>query len=74
MHRVSRKEPPVEPLTAKEKEVLAELVKGKSNKEIAAGLLSPRPRSKPTSAIFSRNCRLRIRTQAVIKAIQLKLV
>ena len=74
MHRVSRKEPPVEPLTAKEKEVLAELVKGKSNKEIAAGLFISETTVKTHISSILQKLQVKDRTQAVIKAIQLKLV
>lgn len=74
MQRVSRKESPVEPLTAKEKEVLGELVKGKSNKEIAAGLFISETTVKTHISNILQKLQVKDRTQAVIKALEMKLV
>lgn len=63
-----------EPLTRKEKEVLALLVKGKSNKEIASDLFVSETTVKSHISNILRKLDVKDRTQAVIKAIELKLV
>lgn len=74
MQRVSRKEPQIEPLTGKEQEVLGELVKGKSNKEIAAELFISETTVKTHVSSILQKLQVKDRTQAVIKALKLKLV
>lgn len=74
IQRVNRPEPLVEPLTTKEKEVLTELVKGKSNKEIAAGLLISETTVKTHISNIFHKLAVNDRTQAVIKALEMRLV
>jgi DNA-binding NarL/FixJ family response regulator len=74
IQRVNRPEPLLEPLTTKEKEVLAELVKGKSNKEIAADLGISETTVKTHVSNILHKLDVNDRTQAVIKAIERKLV
>ncbi|HHU50990.1 MAG TPA: response regulator transcription factor [Firmicutes bacterium] len=74
MQRVSRKELQTEPLTLKETEVLRELVKGKSNKEIAADLFISETTVKTHVSNILQKLGVKDRTQAVIKALRLKLV
>ncbi|HEY8343639.1 MAG TPA: response regulator transcription factor [Bacillota bacterium] len=74
MQRVSRKEPQIEPLTLKEMEVLKELVKGKSNKEIATDLFISETTVKTHVSSILQKMGVKDRTQAVIKALQHKLV
>lgn len=74
MQRVTARGPAVEPLTAKEKEVLAELVKGRSNKEIASNLFISETTVKTHVSNILQKLGVKDRTQAVIKAIDLKLV
>lgn len=69
-----RPESLLEPLTTKEKEVLARLVKGRSNKEIAAELAISDTTVKTHVSNILRKLAVSDRTQAVIKAIELKLV
>lgn len=64
----------IEPLTTKEKEVLARLVKGRSNKEIAVELVISDTTVKTHVSNILRKLAVNDRTQAVIKAIELKLV
>ncbi len=63
-----------EPLTGKEKEVLTLLVKGKSNKEIAGDLFVSETTVKTHVSNILRKLEVNDRTQAVIKAIETKLV
>ncbi|NLY90660.1 MAG: response regulator transcription factor [Firmicutes bacterium] len=74
MQQVRQDKPAVEPLTAKEKEVLRELVKGKSNKEIGAELYISETTVKTHVSSILQKLQVKDRTQAVIKAINLKLV
>ncbi len=74
IQRVNRPESLIEPLTAKEKEVLAQLVKGKSNKEIAMDLAISETTVKTHVSNILRKLDVNDRTQAVIKVIELKLV
>jgi DNA-binding NarL/FixJ family response regulator len=69
-----QKESPIEPLTVKEKEVLAKLVKGRSNKEIAYELDISDTTVKTHVSSILHKLGVNDRTQAVIKAIELKLV
>jgi DNA-binding NarL/FixJ family response regulator len=69
-----QKESLIEPLTVKEKEVLAKLVKGKSNKEIAYELEISDTTVKTHVSSILHKLGVNDRTQAVIKAIELKLV
>ncbi len=74
IQRVNRAGSLVEPLTTKEKEVLAELVKGKSNKEIAAVLVISETTVKTHISNILHKLAVNDRIQAVIKALELKLV
>lgn len=74
MKRVIRKEPVVEPLTRREKEVLAELVEGQSNKEIGARLFISEKTVKTHISNILRKLHVKDRTQAAIKAIEEKLI
>jgi DNA-binding NarL/FixJ family response regulator len=74
IQRVNRPGPLFEPLTTKEKEVLAELVKGKSNKEIAADLGISETTVKTHVSNILHKLDVNDRTQAVIKAIEWTLV
>jgi DNA-binding NarL/FixJ family response regulator len=75
IQRVNRQpESLIEPLTAKEKEVLAKLVKGRANKEIAAELMISDTTVKTHVSNILHKLDVNDRTQAVIKAIELKLV
>ncbi|MBA2634327.1 MAG: response regulator [Chloroflexi bacterium] len=65
---------PVEPLTAREKEVLSQLAKGASNKEIAYGLgITERTARTHVSNILGKLA-LASRTQAALYAVEHKLV
>lgn len=74
MQQVKRDLALPEPLTPKEKEVLALLVKGKSNKEIASAMYVSETTVKSHITCILRKMDVNDRTQAVIKAIELKLV
>lgn len=74
MNRVTRPKPFVEELTTKEKEVLTQLVKGKSNKEIAYELSIFETTIKTHVSSILRKMDVKDRTQAVIKAIEYKMV
>ncbi|HHT49646.1 MAG TPA: response regulator transcription factor [Firmicutes bacterium] len=74
MQRVRQDKPAIEPLTSKEKEVLEQLVKGKSNKEIGAELYISETTVKTHVSSILQKLQVKDRTQAVIKAINLKLV
>lgn len=75
IQRMNRQnESPIEPLTIKEKEVLAKLVKGRSNKEIAYELAISDTTVKTHVSSILHKLGVNDRTQAVIKAIELKLV
>lgn len=74
IQRISKKEPLIEALTSKEEEVLRELVKGKSNKEIAADLYISETTVKTHVSSILQKLQVKDRTQAVIKALKLKLV
>lgn len=70
MQRVKRNEPVGEVLTQKEKEVLAQLVNGKSNKEIAAELIISETTVKTHVSNIIHKLQVNDRTQAVIKTIR----
>lgn len=74
MNRVSRKEPVIESLTVREEEVLAQLVKGRSNKEIADELFISEKTVKTHVSNILRKLDVKDRTQAVIKAIKHNLI
>ncbi len=74
MQKVSQSSQLIEPLTAKEKEVLIQLVKGNANKEIASLLSISDATVKTHVSNILRKLDVNDRTQAVIKAIELKLV
>lgn len=74
MQRVTRPEPLLEPLTQKEKEALALLVKGKSNKEIAQKLNIAEVTVKTHISNILHKLEVKDRTQAVIKAIEYKII
>ncbi len=74
MQRVRQDQPAIEPLTAKEKEVLQQLVKGKSNKEISAELYISETTVKTHVSSILQKLQVKDRTQAVIKALNKKLV
>ena len=74
MQRVRQDQPAIEPLTAKEKEVLQQLVKGKSNKEISAVLYISETTVKTHVSSILQKLQVKDRTQAVIKALNKKLV
>ena len=72
--RTRREEEPVEPLTPREKEVLAQLAKGASNKEIAYELdITERTARTHVSNILGK-LGLASRTQAALYAVEHKLV
>jgi DNA-binding NarL/FixJ family response regulator/class 3 adenylate cyclase len=72
--RARKEEEPVEPLTTREKEVLAQLAKGASNKEIAYELgITERTARTHVSNILGKNG-LASRTQAALYAVEHKLV
>ena len=71
--RARKAEAPIEPLTAREKEVLAQLAKGASNKEIAYGLgITERTARTHVSNILGK-LGLASRTQAALYAVEHKL-
>lgn len=74
MQQVRQDKPEIEPLTAKEKEVLRQLVKGKSNKEIGAELYISETTVKTHISSILQKLQVKDRTQAVIKALKMKLV
>jgi DNA-binding NarL/FixJ family response regulator len=74
MQRVGKPRILIEPLTSKEKEVLTLLVKGKSNKEIVFDLSISDTTVKTHVGNILRKLNVSNRTQAVIKALDLKLV
>lgn len=74
MERVTRSKILAEPLTQKEKEVLALLVKGKSNKEIAQDLHISEVTVKTHISNILHKLEVKDRTQAVIKAIEYQIV
>lgn len=74
MQRVTRPGLFFEPLTSKETEVLALLVKGKSNKEIALELHNSETTVKTHISNIIHKLGVKDRTQAVIKAIELKIL
>lgn len=74
MQRVIRPKTLMEPLTQKEKEVLALLVKGKSNKEIAQDLHISEVTVKTHISNILHKLEVKDRTQAVIKAIEYQIV
>lgn len=74
MKRLRRKDPLVEPLTAREKDVLEHLVKGYSNKEIGKKLFISDKTVKTHVSNILRKLDVKDRTQAAIKAIENKLV
>jgi DNA-binding NarL/FixJ family response regulator len=72
--RARKEEEPVEPLTTREKEVLAQLAKGASNKEIAYELgITERTARTHVSNILGK-LGLASRTQAALYAVEHKLV
>lgn len=74
MQQVRQDKPALEPLTAKEKEVLRQLVQGKSNKEIGAELYISETTVKTHISSILQKLQVKDRTQAVIKALNMKLV
>ena len=74
MKRVRRKEPLIQPLTSREKDVLGQLVKGYSNKEIGKELYISELTVKTHVSNILRKLDVKDRTQAVVKAIDLKLI
>lgn len=74
MKRATRKKPVIEPLTPREKEVLFQLTKGKSNKEIAKALFISDKTVKTHMSNILQKLEVKDRTQAAIKAIENKLV
>jgi DNA-binding NarL/FixJ family response regulator len=74
MTRVSRKKTLIEPLTSREKEVLSQLTKGKSNKEIAKALFISDKTVKTHVSNILRKLEVKDRTQAAIKAIEENLI
>lgn len=74
IQRVARPEPSFEPLTLKEKEILGLLVKGKSNKEIASESHISETTVKTHISNIIHKLDVKDRTQAVIKAIELKIL
>lgn len=74
MQQIRQPAPVIEPLTSKEKEVLTLLVRGKSNKEIASELFISETTVKTHVSNLLRKLDVGDRTQAVIKALELKLV
>lgn len=74
IQRVNRPQSLTEPLTGKEKEVLAQLVRGKANKEIAFELAISDTTVKTHVSNILHKLNVNDWTQAVIKAIELKLV
>ncbi len=73
MQRVVKPEPGFEPLTSKEKEILGLLVKGKSNREIALESHISETTVKTHISNIIHKLGVKDRTQAVIKAIELKI-
>lgn len=74
MKRVTRKKPLIEPLTSREKEVLAQLTKGLSNKEIGERLFISDKTVKTHVSNILRKMDVKDRTQAAIKAIEHKII
>ena len=74
MKRVSKPENSYEPLTAREKEVLAEMANGHSNKEIGEKLYISDKTVKTHVSNILRKLDVKDRTQAAIKAIENKLI
>lgn len=74
MKRVSRKEEYIEPLTSREKEVLAELANGHSNKEIGERLYISDKTVKTHVSNILRKLDVKDRTQAAIKAIENRII
>ncbi len=74
MNTVSNKQPPTEPLTNREEEVLAELTKGQSNKEIGETLYISTKTVKTHVSNILRKLNVKDRTQAAIKAIENNLI
>ncbi len=70
MQRVRRTEPAGEQLTTKEKEVLALLTQGRTNKEIASELYVSATTIKSHVSSILRKLEVNDRTQAVIKAMK----
>jgi len=74
MNRVSRSKTIIEPLTAREKDVLAQLIKGESNKEIAQSLFISTTTVKTHVSNILHKLDVKDRTQAVIKAMEENLI
>lgn len=74
MQRVRRPEPVSEQLTSKEKEVLALLTQGRSNKEIASELFVSDTTIKSHVSSILRKLEVNDRTQAVIKTMKERLL
>ncbi|MFW6389629.1 MAG: response regulator [Halanaerobiales bacterium] len=74
MQRVSQKKVETESLTSREKEVLAQLVKGLSNKKIAKRLFISDKTVKTHVSNILNKLQVKDRTQAVIKAIDNNLI
>ncbi len=74
MQKVGHSNQLIEPLTIKEKEVLLLLAKGKSNREIASLLFISDSTVKTHVSNILKKLEVNDRTQAVIKALEMKLV
>ncbi|MFP4017481.1 MAG: LuxR C-terminal-related transcriptional regulator, partial [Halanaerobiales bacterium] len=74
MKRVSRKEEYIEPLTSREKDVLAELANGHTNKEIGKRLFISDKTVKTHVSNILRKLDVKDRTQAAIKAIENRII
>ena len=74
INTVNNKQTPSEPLTNREQEVLAELAKGQSNKEIGEALFISTKTVKTHVSNILRKLDVKDRTQAAIKAIENNLI
>jgi DNA-binding NarL/FixJ family response regulator len=74
MQQATTKKEVIEPLTPREKEVLAELTTGKSNKKIAEALFISERTVKTHVSNILRKLDVQDRTQAAIKAIDNNLI
>lgn len=74
MKRVTKKKSIIEPLTSREKDVLSQLSKGKSNKAIGKALFISDKTVKTHISNILRKLDVKDRTQAAIKAIEENLI
>lgn len=74
MKRVTKKKAVIEPLTSREKDVLLQLTKGKSNKAIGKALFISDKTVKTHISNILRKLDVKDRTQAAIKAIEENLI